>query len=161
METDEVIPPEHVPHICATCASVMNLLVHEPTPPDALLAGLAAAPADVEPVHYHGCCPVCHKEPVLMFDADHNEYMVCEEHRQAWYIGRGNFSAWQHMTADQLAQQEIFLSVGCDIIPAPSCTCAPAAAPSTGGGADFSQYVDEFEQYVDDVAGELLAQVFG
>lgn len=154
METDEVIPPEHVPHICATCAAVINLLVHEPTPPDGVI--MAEVSGSEYPVHYHGCCPVCHKEPVLMFDAEHNEYMVCEEHRQAWYIGRGNFSAWQHMTADQLAQQEIFLSVGCDIIPAPTCTCEPAPAPDL-----LAECVSraEYDKYIDATAADLLAGI--
>jgi len=80
-------------------------------------------PSGVPPVHYEGCCPICHQQPLLYFAEDHSEYMVCEKHRLAWYVGRGNRSAWEYMTSEDRAIHQRVLSL-CKVIDVPECTCS-------------------------------------
>lgn len=75
------------------------------------------------PVHYFGCCPVCHAEG-LIYHVGPDEYVVCPDHKLAWWIGSALFDVWRSMTEGQFDESRRFLE-GCEMIEQPYCTCTP------------------------------------
>ena len=84
-------------------------------------------PLPPQPVHYFGCCPVCHSKGFL-YHVGRDEFMACPDHLLAWGIGSNLFSAWHDMTEAQFEENKSFLS-RCEMIAPPECTCKEDAEP--------------------------------
>ena len=115
----------------------------ERSPVDEIIDWEEQGKPDECPVHYSGCCPICHQEPVLYFAEDHSEYMVCAKHSLAWYVGKGNCSAWQYMTADQQAEHMALL-VTCKVIDVPECTCSHSVEDEQAAADAYYEIEDQF-----------------
>ena len=75
------------------------------------------------PVHYEGCCPLCHSGGELVH-VNREQFIVCRDHRLAWHIGSNLYSGWRELTEEQQAENRRFLEC-CEIIEIPECTCTP------------------------------------
>jgi hypothetical protein len=60
---------------------------------------------------YWGSCPVCVAPgETFYYDAGRNEWFVCEGCGVRWLFGRGHFSAWWELTAEEQAEQQRLLA---------------------------------------------------
>lgn len=104
-------------------------------------------------MHYFGCCPKCHLPGVLTFIGT-DDWMVCERHLIAWWIGSGLFSGWQELTFEQHEANKALIE-RCERIEPPHCTCS--GSPFEGDIPEWPKQAvpDDSRAIVDDLLAWL------
>jgi len=144
---------EALPECCAACGEWagqhVNWCIHADHGEPASSSPVASSEP---PLHYFGCCPICHLPGQLTFIGTDN-WFVCHEHMIAWCAGSGLFSGWQELTPEQHEANRALIEQ-CERIESPLCTCSSPASERSPFESDAPRWLAE--QAEDAAAGELL-----